>query len=197
MHSANVSPVGDIQILARDMAGDVAQKAANRVNPSEDELNQIDEPEDDDTWHDTPDTPDMRGKKDELKNKLKANKPFDREGLKSAAQDAQQAGNKQGGSATSQAMAAAKTGLSSLRGQANQNTDDDTQEKATQKKEQVKEKGREARETTKNYLKEKVPEERRDQTIYRLKKMIVEIQGHPECKCTSFVHCHHCLLTTQ
>lgn len=34
----------------------------------------------------------------------------------------------------------------------------------------------------KNYLSEKVPQERRDQAIARLKKMVVEIQGHPDCK---------------
>ena len=31
-----------------------------------------------------------------------------------------------------------------------------------------------------NYLKGKMPEERREQTIWRLKKMVVEIQGHQD-----------------
>jgi hypothetical protein len=34
---------------------------------------------------------------------------------------------------------------------------------------------------TKNYLSEKIPKERREQTIWRLKKMIIEIQGHADC----------------
>jgi hypothetical protein len=35
---------------------------------------------------------------------------------------------------------------------------------------------------TKSYLSEKIPKERREQTIWRLKKMIIEIQGHADCK---------------
>jgi hypothetical protein len=27
-----------------------------------------------------------------------------------------------------------------------------------------------------------MPQERRDRTIWRLRKMVVEIQGHPDCK---------------
>jgi hypothetical protein len=35
---------------------------------------------------------------------------------------------------------------------------------------------------TKKYLSEKIPKERREQTVWRLKKMIIEIQGHADCK---------------
>lgn len=35
----------------------------------------------------------------------------------------------------------------------------------------------------KEYLSEKVPKERREQAIWRLKKMVIEIQGHSDCKC--------------
>ena len=35
---------------------------------------------------------------------------------------------------------------------------------------------------TKNYVSEKIPKERREQTVWRLKKMIIEIQGHADCK---------------
>jgi hypothetical protein len=35
---------------------------------------------------------------------------------------------------------------------------------------------------TKSYLSEKIPKERREQTVWRLKKMIIEIQGHADCK---------------
>lgn len=34
---------------------------------------------------------------------------------------------------------------------------------------------------TKEYLSEKIPKERREQTIWRLKKMIIEVQGHADC----------------
>ena len=33
-------------------------------------------------------------------------------------------------------------------------------------------------------MSEKVPKERREQAIWRLKKMIIEIQGHADCKHT-------------
>ena len=45
-----------------------------------------------------------------------------------------------------------------------------------------KDKAKETRDRTQNYLKNKIPKERRDQTIFRLKKMIVEIQSHSDCK---------------
>jgi hypothetical protein len=35
---------------------------------------------------------------------------------------------------------------------------------------------------TKEFLSSKMPQERRDQLIWRLKKMVVEIQGHSDCK---------------
>lgn len=35
---------------------------------------------------------------------------------------------------------------------------------------------------TKEYLEEKIPKERRDQAIWRLKKMVIEIQGHADCQ---------------
>lgn len=46
--------------------------------------------------------------------------------------------------------------------------------------EEDKDKARAHRDQLNNYLKGKMPEERRDQTIWRLKKMVVEIQGHQD-----------------
>lgn len=43
------------------------------------------------------------------------------------------------------------------------------------------------RERTQDYLAGKVPQERRDQTIWRLRKMVVEIQSHPDCRCPTHV----------
>ena len=56
---------------------------------------------------------------------------------------------------------------------------EEDKEKAKQK---AKEKRAELNEKTKNYYNEKMPQERRDRTIWRLKKMVVEIQGHQDCK---------------
>lgn len=47
--------LSDASVLFRDMAGDAASKAADRVSPSADDLARIDEPAPDNTWHDKPD----------------------------------------------------------------------------------------------------------------------------------------------
>ncbi|KAJ6029300.1 hypothetical protein N7444_012287 [Penicillium canescens] len=44
----------------------------------------------------------------------------------------------------------------------------------------AKNKTKEVADKTKNYLSDKIPKERREQTIWRLKKMIIEIQGHAD-----------------
>jgi hypothetical protein len=46
--------------------------------------------------------------------------------------------------------------------------------------EEYKDRGREYRERTKRFLENKMPQERREQTIWRLKKMVVEIQSHQD-----------------
>ena len=46
----------------------------------------------------------------------------------------------------------------------------------------AKDRAREAAGKTKEYLSEKVPQARRDQAIWRLKKMVMEIQGHADCE---------------
>lgn len=51
----------------------------------------------------------------------------------------------------------------------------------------TKSKTKEYADKTKNYLAEKVPKERREQTVWRLKKMVIEIQGHADCE--SALHC--------
>jgi hypothetical protein len=51
--------------------------------------------------------------------------------------------------------------------------DDETQEKAKKRNEEYRRKARE-------YLKKKMPQERRDQVIFRLKKIVLECQQHPD-----------------
>jgi hypothetical protein len=183
--------VSDASILFRDMAGDAAQKAANKVNPSEDELNQIDKPAEDNTWHDVPDL-----SKDNLKNQAKSKyneqKPFNKDQAKSALGDATQAAHpsgsrdptdvadlarrdqQQGTNSGVDAQKGLQQGADRLHQQAKENVPEETQERA-----------RNAKDRTNNYMKEKLPKERREQAIYRLKKMIVEIQGHQDCKLSS------------
>lgn len=163
--------MSDATILIRDMAGDAAEKAAGRVNPSQDELSQIDHPAEDNVWHDTPSGSDM---KNQIKSTLNRNKPVSRSDVKDAAGNASGAA---GGSASDldaqNAQNAANTAGDTLKSRVSENVPDDT-------KEQAKEKKARAQERSKEYLKEKFPEERRDQLIYRLKKMVVEVQGHPD-----------------
>lgn len=48
--------------------------------------------------------------------------------------------------------------------------------------ESTKSRAREMSGKTKGYLQEKIPQERRDQTIWRLKRVVLEIQGHADCE---------------
>jgi hypothetical protein len=130
----------DAIILVRDMAGDAASNAANKVRPDEERLGQIDQPAEDNTWHDVPDL----------------------------AQQQPTADNQQA------AQTGASTTVGQLKDQARSNVPDETQEKARDAKNA-------AAQRSKQYLSKKMPKERREQSIWRLKKMIVEIQGHSDC----------------
>lgn len=185
--------MSDASILLRDIAGDAAQNAANRVNPSQDQLSQIDQPADDNTWHDTPDLS-RDNLRNQVKNQYNKQKPFSRDDVKNAAGDATQAAHPTGsrdpadaaqlaqqeqqyGNDTGlDAKSGAAAGAQNLRDQATNNVPQETQDRAQN-----------AANRTKDYAKSKLPQERRDQTIYRLKKMIVEIQGHQDCTSSALV----------
>jgi Family of unknown function (DUF5923) len=166
--------LNDASILVRDMAGDAAQNAANRVNPNEDQLAQLDEPAEDNTWHDVPDL-----SKDTLKAQAKSRyekqKPFGRSDVEQAANNATDAADRQptvDGEYNQEAgQAGAQAAGGTLKEQASANVPEGTKKRGSQ-----------AAKATKNYLNEKMPKERREQTIWRLKKMITEIQGHSDCK---------------
>lgn len=189
---ADSETVSDTTILIRDIAGDAAQNAATRINPSQEQLSQIDHAADDNTWHDNPDL--SRGNiKAQLKNQYNQQKPFSRNDVANAAGDASQSAHPSGSrDPTDAADLAARdqqygtdsgvdaqggvvAGAQRLRDQASQNIPDETKDRAQNV-------GRNVGNRSKDYLKEKLPQERRDQTIYRLKKMIVEVQGHQDCE---------------
>ena len=185
---ANVLQVSDSTILLRDIVGDAAQNAATRINPSEDRLNQIDQPADDNTWHDVPDLS-PAALKAQARDQYNKQKPFSKGDLQNATGDATQAAHPSGSrdptdtaalAAQDQqygtnsgvdAQGGANAALSNLRGTASDNIPDETKDRA-----------RNLGNRTKGYLGDKVPKERRDQTIYRLKKMIVEVQSHSDCE---------------
>jgi len=156
------------------MAGDAAQKAAHKVNPDQEALEHIDEPAEDNTWHDTPDL-----SRDSLKQTFNEKKPFSRDDVKAAANKSQNAAD-QGNDVD--AKHGARSGLDHLKGVAKQNVPDEDQENAGNMQDRAREKKDQTKERTSNYLKSKMPQERREQTVWRLKKMIAEIQGHSDCK---------------
>ena len=161
----------DATVLARDMAGDAAQSAANRVNPSEDRLNQIDDAAEDNTWHDVPTTADIKSQASSTFNK---NKPFGKKDLQDAANkgadSAQAHDDPQQG-----AQQGASNAIDHLKQKASENIPDEHKDRAVEAKENAKARSR-------DYLNKKMPQERREQTIWRLKKMVVEIQGHEDCE---------------
>jgi hypothetical protein len=153
------------------MAGDAASNAAGKVQPNEDQLAQIDHPAEDNTWHEVPEF-----SRDQLKSKI----PFSKKDAKDLAATGTAAAHPEGSSdpADTAALAAheqqtgestgldAQSGVNATGHAINQKID----EKAPETKGRVKEYN--AR--TQNYLKGKMPKERREQTIWRLKKMVSE-----------------------
>jgi hypothetical protein len=180
--------VSDATVLLRDIAGDAASKAANKVNPSEDQLRQIDQPADDNTWHDVPSRGEIKG---QLKETVDRNAPLGTQDVREAARDATSTAHpsgssdprdaaklaakdqSHGGNSGVDAAAGVRAGVDKLRNRASENVPDENKDRARDIKDTTKQK-------TRNYLSNKMPEERRDQTIWRLKKMVVEIQGHPD-----------------
>jgi len=142
--------------------------------------------------------------RDNLRNQARSQfnkqKPFSRDDVKNAAGDATQNAHPSGsrdpadaaGLAAQEqrydqdqgvdAAGGAKQGLSNLRNTASENVPDETKDRA-----------REYRNRGQDYLREKLPKERREQSIWRLKKMIVEVQGHPDCMFNSSLCIIRCL----
>ena len=200
--------MNDALILARDIAGDAATKAANKVNPSDDELAQIDQPAEDNTWHDAPNTS-TGNLKQQFKSTISKKTPIDQNDLRDAAGDATENAHpsgsrdptdvadlaskdaQQGTNSGVDAQSGAKAGFNTLKERTKQNIPDEDKEKAKAKAQetadQAKDTARAQRDRAKNYLSSKMPPERRDQTIWRLRKMVNECQGHPDCMFASSV----------
>jgi hypothetical protein len=175
--SADLDLVSDATILLRSIAGDAATKAATKVSPTDEQLAQIDEAAADNTWHDTPDF-----SKENLKNQLKSRMQIGKGSAEQTAGDVTQATHPEGSREPADLAKAA-----AVEQQTGQEKGIDVTSGAQTLKdnvpEEAKKKTHEYRERTVKYLQAKMPKERREQTIWRLKKMIVEIQGHQDCKC--------------
>ena len=147
----------DAVVLLRVMMGDAAANAAGRVRPSDEAVAQMDRPADDNTWHDAPD--------------------FSKENIRKQVQGVYKKGGADeaapvtaGETAPPNAAGATPAGaVASIPAEVPQETQDAAKSKA-----------KEYRERTRAYMRQKMPQERRDQTVYRLKKMILECQLHPD-----------------
>lgn len=176
--------LSDAQILFRDIAGDAASKAAQRVNPTEEELSQIDRPAQDNVWHDTP-TKD--GLKQQFREQVDRNKPLSRDEMRQAVGNATQAADphdsrdphdvadkaaydqRNGGNSGIDAHSGIRAGYDTIRDRTRENIPDEHQDRAKRQWG-----------STRDYMNNKINEDRRKQTIWRLKKMVVEIQGHQD-----------------
>ena len=164
------------------MGADAASKAANKARPDEEALRNMDRPADDHTWHDAPDFSKDNLKKQaqgvyggnpkedlkQAKNEAASNAHPDgssnpKDVAKTAARDQQT-----GGSSGVDAKQGLSAGANALKKRVDANVNDDTKEDARRKKEEY-------RARTKDYFKQKVPEERRDQIIWRLKVSTLNI----------------------
>lgn len=145
--------MSDATVLIRDIAADASQKAANQVRPSQEQLAQIDEPAEENTWHEKPNL-----NKEDLKKRIKE-KTVSLPHM----------------SRCRPRSFVIKDRRSSAAGSSEQGDDSSvTPSEMSRRKKYANQ--------TKEYLQEKVPKERRDQTIWRLKKMVIEIQGHADCQ---------------
>ncbi|KAG6003594.1 hypothetical protein E4U21_001881 [Claviceps maximensis] len=162
--------LNDSIVLFRDMAGDAATSAAGRIRPSEEQLSQVDSAAQDNTWHDKPDL-----SKENLQKQAKGiyggNAKKDAQDVANATQNA---ALPQGQKSDQVDHAAAQNTLKTAAQQkVDENVDPETKEK-------IKKRNEEYRRKTKEYFNKKMPEERKDQIVFRLKKMVLECQQHPD-----------------
>ncbi|KAL7917637.1 hypothetical protein ACQKWADRAFT_27451 [Trichoderma austrokoningii] len=204
----------DASILLRDMVGDGAINAANRIRPSDEQLGQMDEAAPDNTWHEKPDLS-KEGLKNQARTLYKGDVKKDAQDVVAAAAlgdaavtrsgTAPQAGAvhpagvvppaptpadaapqigalppvgtvpREGGVNTTRLSqnTSADAAKAVFNEKLDQNMDDDLQEKAQTRSEEHRRRARE-------YLKKKMPQERRDQVVFRLKKIVLECQQHPD-----------------
>lgn len=159
--------MSDATVLLRDIAGDAATNAATKVRPGDEKLAQIDRAADDNTWHEAPNFSKDNLKK-QLQNSYKGNDPAQDASVvaENAAQTTQATGDTYSGLDAAKQTTQERTGL--------------TEEDKEKAKQASKRKTEEYRARTQEYLRKKMPRERRDQTIWRLKKMVIECQQHPD-----------------
>ncbi|EFY95596.1 hypothetical protein X797_009623 [Metarhizium robertsii] len=156
----------DTTILFRDLAGDAATSAAGRIRPSEEQLGQMDRAAEDNTWHDKPDF-----SKENLRKQAKGFYGG------SPKKDAQDVANSTTNAALPQGVNSDRVDTVAAQSAVQQKVDEKIDPET---KEKIKKSKEEYRRRAKEYFNKKMPEERKDQIIFRLKKMVLECQQHPE-----------------
>jgi len=158
----------DCTVLLRDMAGDAATSAASKVRPSEEQLDQMDHAAEDNTWHEKPDF-----SKANLSKQTKGMFPGK---VKKDVQDTAAAGldaaQNSGGDQLDPTA-----GVNATISAAQDKVDDHVDEKQKKNLLQIND---DFRRQAREYYDKKMPQDRKDQTIFRLKKMILECQQHED-----------------
>ena len=134
------------------MVGDAATNIATKVKPSEEALASIDEPAPDNTWHEKPDLS-KTNVKSQLQSVYKGDPKNDAKDIAGSSADA--ARTPEG---RVDPIAAAQTAADQLDARI-----------PDEGKEKVKRSAEAYRARTREYLAKKIPEERRERTIWRLK----------------------------
>lgn len=178
--------LSDATVLFRDMAGDAATNAAAKVRPSQEQLEKLDEPAQDNVWHEAPDFS-KQNFKNQAKGIYSGNPKEDAKDIASAGINSAAPGqqNQQGSgvpASTDDARDAARqtdpqagknAAVEAAQNKLDNKIDPETKESILKKNEEYRNKAR-------NYLDKKMPQERKEQTIWRLKKMILECQQHED-----------------
>jgi len=181
--------LSDVTVLGRDVAADAAQNAANKARPHEDSLRNADEPGPDSQWigpdgekrgpHDrVPDTG-IGAKVDQAKQKKEEVKQDARQQAEEQRQRSEQRANNEvdpNNREQQQQVAREEAGGAADRakGLANKHLPD------SMNRDNLRGTAQNQVNQTKDYFKDKFPEERRDKFIYRLKKVIAEQQKHDD-----------------
>jgi hypothetical protein len=174
----------DCTLLIRDMIADGAAKATQTIRPDPERLNRIEEPAPDHTWHEAP--PSL----DEIKADLKLKTTF----VQNRAEDGQSRAQGEVRGMTEDASRAAtgqsepqEAGRRATNENVNQTSrfDIDQTLGANPRLQSAKRRiadriPEEHKQQAKDYLHDKIPPERRDKALFRLKKMVVEIQQHED-----------------
>ncbi|KAG5665712.1 hypothetical protein KAF25_009837 [Fusarium avenaceum] len=178
--------LSDATVLFRDMAGDAATNAAAKVRPSQEQLEKLDEPAQDNVWHEAPDFS-KQNFKNQAKGIYSGNPKEDAKDIASAGINSAAPGqqNQQGSgvpASTDDARDAARqsdpqagknAAVEAAQNKLDNKIDPETKESILKKNEEYRNKAR-------NYLDKKMPQERKEQTIWRLKKMVLECQQHED-----------------